>query len=293
MPGQYVWWYWDPQRNFGRWLQSDLEGVEEPIPGDGQWVFGALTAKQPWLEGLVLALGLRYAMRLAQALNMTRFGTALASGHNVYSGPVQLDGKSYQQIVAQLEDPDNLNLILPSGGADNKWDVKWTGPDNTGAKEFFLGALEEHGMECAEAVLGGNLTTETKKGSFAAAKVQSLVRQDLLEYDATVEDALANSQVLPAIAAINVGRADLAPWVETVAEPATDVFMRAKALADLARFLQLAPKGVDVRALLENYDVPLLPEAEDDPDSVVVPEPPAASAAAPSTAAGQRRLRPV
>ena len=120
-------------------------------------------------------------------------------------------------------------------------------------------------MECAESILGGNLSTETKKGSFAAAKVQALVRQDLLEFDATVEADIANTQILPQIAEVNFNDPSLAPVLEIIAEPATDVFLRAKALADLARFLVVAPKNVDTDALMVEYGVKLLPQAEDQP----------------------------
>lgn len=267
MPGQYIWWYWDPQRNFGRWLQSDKTGTIEPCPGDGQWVFVTLTTKQPWNEGLILSLGLRYAMRLSIALNMTRFATALASGHNCYSGPVQLDGKSQAYIQAQLADPDNLNLLLPSGSSDNKWDVKWVGPNSSGAKDLFLGALEEQGMECSEVILGQNLTTEVKKGSFAAAKSAQLVRQDVLEFDALTFDGWYYDQVARPVAAVNFNDADLAPHVETIAEPATDAFLLAHALADLSKFLKDCPpeilNNIDVGQLLAKFKVPLTTQSLD------------------------------
>jgi hypothetical protein len=267
MPGQYLWWVWDPARNFGRWFQSDKQGVTEPVPGDGQWRFATLTTSQPWAEGLILCLGLRYAMRLSIALNQTRFATALASGHNVYTGPVQLDGKSLGFIQAQLADPNNLNLLLPSGGPDNKWDAKWTGPNSAGAKDLFLGALEEHGMEIAEAVLGQNLTTEVKRGSMASARVQALVRQDVLELDAITEQTIDREQVLKPLAAMNFpgDPEDIAPVEEIISEPTTDKFLFAKALGDLSKFLTTCPPGVDKEAMLTLFGVPLLENYQDRP----------------------------
>ena len=297
MPGQYIWWYWDPKRNYGRWLMSDKQGTIEPVPGDGQWIFATLSTKQPWVEGLVMSLGLKFAERLSLSLNATRFGTAMASGKMVYAGPVQLNSKSFQQLLQTIASPQNLNVVLPTGAAGNEWKVSWVGPNAAGAKDFFFGALEEFGRECAEVVLGQNLSTEVKSGSHAAAKAQALVRQDILEYDAEIEANIIHEQILKPIAQLNYGNADLAPFVEIVAEPPSDLVARGAGLKDLAAFLQVimgsAPTGtspksasspeqsdgetlegvrapkpitsVNVDKLLSEFEVPMTETSEDKP----------------------------
>ena len=98
----YLWWYWDPERNFGRWQLTTRDGVIEPIPGDGQWIFGRATEKEPQIEGLLRSIGLRYVGRQLSTAGWSKFNEKYALAVLKLFTPQQANQRDIQKIEALL-----------------------------------------------------------------------------------------------------------------------------------------------------------------------------------------------
>jgi hypothetical protein len=89
----------------------------------------------------------------------------------------------------------------------------------------------------AIAVLGQNLTTEVKSGSFAAAKVHNKVEIQRIRNDGETASTVLHDQALEWWAEFNFGSRDLAPWPIWRTDPPTDQKERAETLLALSQAL--------------------------------------------------------
>lgn len=114
-------------------------------------------------------------------------------------------------------------------------------------------------------VLGGNLATETKEGSFAASREQTPVRIDRLRKDARLQKCL-RIQVLSHWAERNFGDPKLAPRVRFEVEPPEDETEEGaayQALGTGVKALKDAGFPVDVRSIGEAKGLPMLSEEDE------------------------------
>ena len=113
--------------------------------------------------------------------------------------------------------------------------------------------------------LGHNLTTEVKGGSYAAAGVGEYIRDDIKVDDSSAEDAWAGTQLLAPWAQWNFGDPSLAPHAIYVTDSPSVNQARAQALQALGQFIaSLVGKvpDVDIKALLEQFGVPMLAQGK-------------------------------
>jgi hypothetical protein len=142
-------------------------------------------------------------------------------------------------------------------------------------------ALMDKSEACiAVSVLGNNLSTEVKGGSFAAAKVHETVKQDIIASDAALLSTCLREQHVAPYCSVNFGDAQLAPYPHWETEPPEDQKVRGESLKALGEGLA-ALQGVgavpDVDKILEDAGVPTTEKAG---------PPPAKPAAAPAPDAG-------
>jgi hypothetical protein len=123
----FLFWFWDGEnRNFGRWHLTTRDGEIEPVPGDGQWVFGRATEKEPQIEGLIRSIGLRFVARQLGLAGWSKFNQKYALAILKVFTPQRADPKDVRRIEQQLNG-GGVVLTLPRGDAGNGFDATWEG----------------------------------------------------------------------------------------------------------------------------------------------------------------------
>lgn len=237
---------WQPRYVYYHWtlrcyVAVTLDGQVPITPGDGHWVLhaphgayrgwlrGALRAIAPWWLGRNYALRdwARYSERHGMPIMLARtpFG-ADKDAINVYKTSLQQLG---QESVIQL----------PSSADAEKYgtyDLDFLEAADT-AWEGFQQLITQCNAEITLALLGQNLTSEVKEGSFAAARVHADVRQAILEADARALAQTVYRQMARPFAAVNFGDPNLAPRTEWDVAPYEDEATQAKTFTDFATAL--------------------------------------------------------
>ena len=242
---------YDPQR--GVWqVQTREGGMVEPRPG-AWWLYTPYGARRPWSQGLWRALAVPWLVKQDAVRYWARDNEVGALRVGQASGPTTAEAR--EQLARDLADlGSSTGIALPEG-----YSLQILSPSGD-VWQSKQAAIEWANTALTTAILGQNLTTEVRGGSFAAARVHDAVRRDLLEADAEGLSTSMREQVLAYWAEFNYGDARLAPWPRWNTDLPEDTAQAAATLSKLAQAVAaLAQAGapVDVPALLERYDVPL------------------------------------
>ena len=264
----YLYWYWNVESKLGKWQLIVADGgAIEPANGDGQWVFPKQGQKRPWMNGLVRSLAYPWSARQYAFQDWARYSER--HGMPILKAIIPA-GANDELIDPFIDDLRNLGseglLPLRQGEAGNVFDLQLL-EATANTHEAFPGLIEQANTDIALAVLGQNLTSEVQGGSLAAARVHGDVRQDLLEADAKLMASTWNESVFRPWARVNYGSDRFAPRLVYVVEPPADKEKEANTLNILGsalQMLQAARAPVDIRAVLERAEVPLLDEGEEE-----------------------------
>ena len=143
-----------------------------------------------------------------------------------------------------------------------RWDP-WTASSTVDVFDRLIDAADD---AITLALLGQNLTTEVKGGSYSAASVHETVSRAVLAGLASSLATTLREQVLVPWAVYNFGSADVAPWPAWDLSPPTDRKQDAEVLDTRTRAaVSMAGQGapVDWRKFAEDAGVPLrAPEQE-------------------------------
>lgn len=265
-------WRWD----LGCFQVQTMDGPINVTPGDGKWIlFAPFGAQRSWMGGLVRRLAIPWLIRQWGWRDWARYSEVHGQPTRVARTPA---GASSAARAAFLADVASLGtdptIDLPQGPNKDTpgWDVTLLEAAADGW-ESFDGLLAKTETSIAIAVLGQNLSTEVKGGSYAATKVHDAVRGDLIRYDAENLATCLRQQLLMPWALYNLGDPVLAPWPRWDTEPPEDeqaLAQRDKTTAEAVATFQAAGAPVDVRAYLEERGYPLLAE---DPEPTPTPAP--------------------
>jgi phage gp29-like protein len=255
---QFIYWRWDTR---SYWIITEKEPVEL-TPGDGHWVlFAPFGMHYAHLHGLVRPLMQPWQIRQDAYRDWARYSEVHGLPLVKAKIPANANAQDKREFVSDISGRGNEAVIaLPQrdGAGQASFDIDLMEAKAESHKAFdLLIARTETSM--AVTVLGQNLSTEVKGGSFAAAKVHDSVRHDLLDADAKALERCIRAQVLRPWAEYNFGDAALAPIPKITTEPVTDRGTTAKAFSDLATSLySFAQAGapVDQRAVLEEFGIP-------------------------------------
>lgn len=242
---------YDPQR--GVWqVQTREGGTVEPRPG-AWWLYTPYGARRPWSQGLWRALAVPWLVKQDAVRYWARDNEVGALRVGQASGPTTAEAR--EQLARDLADlGSSTGIALPEG-----YSLQILSPSGE-VWQSKQAAIEWANTALTTAILGQNLTTEVRGGSFAAARVHDAVRRDLLEADAEGLSTSLREQVLAYWAEFNYGDARLAPRPRWDTDLPEDTAQNADTLSKLAQAvatLTQAGAPVDVPALLERYDVPL------------------------------------
>lgn len=253
-------------------------------PGDGQWVLFTPYGQRGWMHGKVRSLHVPWLLRQWAMRDWAR-------SSEVHGNPVKLammpsgapddDKKRFVLELANISSEAVVALPRVSGGTDNdNFDVRLL-EAATDSHTTFKELIAEANTCVAISLLGQNLTTEVKGGSYAAAVMHQMIRNDVLESDAEHLGQCLRDQALRWWATYNFGNAVLAPMPCWRTMPASDSVTRGqglKALGDGLLALKTAGAQPDIDAILEEDGVPVKAPAED------VPPPAAQGVASPDAA---------
>ncbi len=208
-----------PRFTYYQWQLREIIAVTQDGPtaitgGDGHWVLHAPNGRiRGWMAGAVRAiapwwLARNYGLR-DWARYSERHGMPIGLAETPSGGdPIAID--AFRLALQQLGQESILQLPHSDNPEFGKYDFKWLETDGTGWQGFQQ-LIAQCNAEITLAVLGQNLTSEVKEGSFAAARVHADVRQAILEADARALSQTIYTQIARPFAAINFGDADLAP----------------------------------------------------------------------------------
>lgn len=254
------------------------------LPSESQWVVAEPNGEHSWREGLILGL---YKAAFGHDLSLGYLNTAaMKFGVGVtkvkFPTPRNDEEKALQAQFIKDYRAIGSNGAIPlqqredgTGG----YDLEPFEFQNGGGADVIDRALNTAAIAMAIVLLGHNLTTEVKGGSYAAAGVGEYIRTDIKVSDAGVEWATLGPQLICPWAEANYRDPEVAPRACYVADPPTVNKQRAETLNQLAmatrEFRANVPRA-DVNALCEQFGIPLLDETQ-----VQVPATPPAPGAPP------------
>lgn len=267
---QFLTYRWETQ---SYWLRTADAKEVEVVPGDGTWVvYAPYGLERPWMGALVRSLAVPWLIRQWAQRDRARWSEL--HGKGVWKGSVPMsDADDQEKIDAFYEDIADLGrepiIILPRNGDGEGYNLELL-EANSRSWEGFASLISDMNTSIAIDVLGQNLSTEVKSGSYAAASVHERVRQDKLESDAETLSTCAHDHTLAPWALYNYGDPNLAPWPRWKTEPPEDRKLKADMLLTLSQsVVPLSAAGVDIRTVLQSMGLPLL----DEPKPITLPLP--------------------
>jgi Protein of unknown function (DUF935) len=269
---QFVYWRWDT-RSF--WV-NHTGGTSEVRPGDGHWVllcpFGH---NHGWLYGLVNSMGWLYLDRIFLKRNWARANEKWSLGVMKAFVPADANDNDKARFMNAVENmPHEATVMLPITEKGNSFDLEMVKTDQATGWETFMNTKKSIDVDIAVGFLGQNLSTEISGGSGgtggskAAAKVHNDIREDILKADVEILATTLKTQILTPFVAANWGAQiealglnvdDFVPNVTWQIEAPEDKQEDTAAISALATALPvLNAAGVDIAALLERFDIPML-----------------------------------
>lgn len=318
--------FWHPRNtryDWGKrqWFARTDAGTTEVLitPGDGQWIaYAPYGNYRPWASGLWRGLARWWLLKsFAQDDSGRRSEKSGLTVVETTPQALELQPPEARQIRKEIAQDmaaaaRDAVIVLPAGFSASLLESKDSIQQNQGV------IIDMANTAIAIAVLGQNLTTEVKGGSYAAAAVHSKVEIQRIRADGETASTMLHDQALEWWAEFNFGSKSLAPWPIWRTDPPTDQVARATVLSTLATALsalKTAGYKIDVEQIETDFDVKLeeLPEPEPpatpapagDPNAPPAPElgpdgkpiepppaaaPPAAKRAAPAARAGKKKL---
>lgn len=264
---QFVRWDWQSRRFIA---QTERGFVVLPRPdeqprGDGQWfVYCPYGVEYGWRSALIRSICQKYLSRQWIERDFDRWCERQGLGFLKGIVPQGSQPAERDEFFEQLNNVGSEGAALCIRGPDGKgYDIEISEFE----AQTFLGIEKRRSQldsDIAIAILGQNLTTEVKGGSFAATQTQNLVRLDYALRDAKMALALRD-QLLSWYCEYNYGDPDLAPTPKYEVEPPDDDVGEATALKTLGEgltALKAAEPRTDVTAIVQTFGIPLISEEE-------------------------------
>jgi phage gp29-like protein len=265
---------WDSTK--GRFIVQTLDGqVELPRPdeepqGDGEWfLYCPYGVEDGWKDGLVRSIARKYISRNWAERDWDRHGEKLGLGILKATTPPNAKPEVAKRFFNELANLHNEPVVeCPQGSEEGGKKTPGYDVDLIEATALTWQSFDKRksGLDVDLAILvtGQNLMTQVDGGSFAAAGQHGLVRQDIAVSDAEIGPALGK-QVISWYARWNYKDPSLAPIPTYQVLPQEDEKAEAetmKARAEAVEILKRVEPRVDVVAILEACETPLLTEEE-------------------------------
>lgn len=255
-PKHVVW-----QQDRELYVLNTREGPRDITPGDGQWIlFTPYGADRAWMRGLVRALYVPWLARQwawRDAANHSEVWGSPQRKARVPSGASKEDQQKFFRAVAAIGASSTLFMPAYQSAAGEKFDVELLEALSTGAP--FINILDKSEACIAICVLGNNLSTEVKGGSYAATVSHGDTEESLLASDGEVLSTCLHDQGTTTVAAINYGDAELGPYPRWDTSKVEDKKTQGEALEALGKgiaALQAVGAKPNVDEILEDASIP-------------------------------------
>jgi Protein of unknown function (DUF935) len=209
---------WHPMFILYRWdlrqyQVMTTDGPVAAIPGQGKWlVFTPHGHYRGWLQGSVRATSDKWFIKQLAWRDWARFNERHGLPIIKAKVPAAGDPTQKKNFVTGMAGIGQQAVIgLPQNVDGTGYDVELMEARDR-AWESFRATIDRCDMAIVLPILGQNLTTEVKEGSFAAARQHGDIRQNFIQFDNETTAECAYRDLLRPWAYFNYGDADLAPY---------------------------------------------------------------------------------
>jgi phage gp29-like protein len=255
------------------WLYLSHLGPIKITPGDGRWILHTPGGRiAPWQAGLWRAVGQAWIRKQHAALYKDNWEAKLANPARVAIAP-QGASEPQKQSHFQRVMAWGVNTVF---GMTPGYDVKLIESNGIGW-ECFVRTIDGCNTEFVLA-LAGQVVTTTGGTGFANADVHKSIRADLIKETADGLCHTLNTQGLPYFVACVFGPAAVTQRLVSVeydVTPPKDLNAGAAAMVTVSNAVTslttaLAPSELtpNVRQLIDQFGIPVLPKPADDPAAV-------------------------
>lgn len=273
---------WHPRNfwfNFATrsWWVTTMGGIEEIQLGTGKWiVYAPWGVKDGYQRGIVNALGVPWLSRQWALRDLARWSEKYGVAIIKAKAPMGSEKATRQKFLKEASSlaSDSTILLPQAARPEESFDIELV-ESSSSSPDGIKAQIEIQNDDISIVILGQNLTTEVKGGSFAAAKIHSKVRADLMQADAELLSACLHTDALRPIASFNFGNPDLAPVPAWDVEAYADKTAMGVSMENIGKGIAaLRAAGVhpDADAICEEAKIPVSEPAEE-PEGVEPPEP--------------------
>ncbi|WP_437759497.1 phage portal protein family protein [Sorangium sp. So ce1389] len=263
---------WDP--GYATWDWTDRvykmtaqEGQVLLTGGTGQWIVHCSGGyERGWMRGAIRSLAFPWLIRSnTKYRDWPRWSEAYGSPMKLLRVP---HGAKDPEIAAFVEKVRKLAreamILLPQkkeGDVDLNYDLELL-QDERSAWEGFERLIKSCDTSIAIRILGQNLTTEVKGGSYAAASVHERILASIIRGVVTSLSTTLRNHLLKPWARFNFGDENLAPFPKWDTSPPankTEEMQATKTFVEASR-ADGSPVHVDFKAVAEKHGIPVLEE---------------------------------
>ena len=258
----YVWF----EEDANRWHVNAREGDIIIDPADPTWVLIG-SGQRPYMTGKVRSLADPWMSRRFTWRDWSRYNEVHGMPIRLAMVPAVADDSDQAAFANDLRVlatettitlPQNLDEQGSSFGAELL-------EASDQAHETFKNLLDQTADTFAVRLLGNNLVSEVRGGSFAAALQGGSTFVMLLSGDGHELSTQLRKQALTWVAELNYGDRALAPHPTWHTEPEKDVKARADAMTAAAgaiTAMAAANVPLDLQSVAEDFNIPIDPAAE-------------------------------
>jgi phage gp29-like protein len=270
---------WHPQwvrydRDLEHWFVQTRETGEQVVePGDGHWIlFG--DSERPWMEGSVRRLAISFLMRQWAKRDWARYSERHGMPIVKAKVPAMASDDQTQAFYRDVRAlATETTAVLPQNvdgeGNGSDYDLELLEASAL-SWEGFQALIAHTSDTYAIDILGHNLTSEVRGGSFAASQTGDSVRDDIKQADASSLSKDVREQGLTHWAKLNHGAPELAPVPMWRVEPPEDLHQSATALKTVGEALgAIKAAGYEVadpEAFGERFGIELAKVEEPEPE---------------------------
>jgi phage gp29-like protein len=258
------------------YIGTQGDAMQKVTPGDGGWLlFTPYGMKRGWMKARARSLFVPWLVRQWGMRDWARYSEVHGMPLRKIIVPASASQEEQDAFLTSMVQLASENVIMSKRVAQSE------GTDST--RDFFDVQLVEALGRSTEAfeklielantcvavnLLGQNLSTEVKGGSFAAAVAHTAIRNDILQSDAELLSQCLVEQVLRRWALINFGSEDAAPIPSWKTKPSEDRVSKGQALMNLGdgiKKLQATGAHPDIDQMLDDDGIPWKEPASEPP----------------------------
>jgi len=210
--------HWHPRYSYYHWIYRCYVAITQdgqvPVtPGDGHWVLHAPHGSyRGWMRAGLWGIAPWWLARNYALRDWARYSERHGMPIILALTPAAGDPTQVTAFRSALTNLGQETIVqLPQGVEPQySYDMKLLEATDQGWQGFHQ-LVQQCSDEITLTLMGQNLTTQVKEGSFAAARVHADVMQTLLESDARALQRTIREQIAKPFAMRNWGRSRIAP----------------------------------------------------------------------------------